>query len=247
MRPIPYPPPLFRAVDAWNVARSGLQMVHLAESQAEIDFLARGNGFFEGLLKRRGRWVPDFQPPGAGAAAYLEGLGFLGPRTLTVHGTQLTAADCDLLAGTKTWLVLCPRANRYTGAGAPPVPDLLKAGVNLCPGHRLPGGQLGPESLWGDALALPELSRLARGPLAAPGDPERRPGPGPGPGIRQPRPPGKRRPWASSPYREAGISGVNSLPTGRPGSGAGWDDSPGSEALGAGFKPAPTEARIGPF
>jgi aminodeoxyfutalosine deaminase len=125
---------LFRAVAAWNAARSGLQTVHLAESQAEINFLAAGNGFFEGLLKRRGRWVPDFQPPGADAAAYLNGLGFLGPRTLTVHGTQLSAADCDLLAGTKTWLVLCPRANRYTGAGAPPVPELLKAGVNLCLG-----------------------------------------------------------------------------------------------------------------
>ena len=125
---------LFRAVAAWNTARSGLQTVHLAESQAEIDFLARGNGFFEGLLKRRGRWVPDFQPPGAGAAAYLEGLGFLGPRTLAVHGTQLSAADCDCLAGTKTWLVLCPRGNRYTGAGIPPVPELLQAGVNLCLG-----------------------------------------------------------------------------------------------------------------
>ena len=126
--------PLFRAIAAWNTARSGPQTVHLAESQAEIDFLSGGNGFFEGLLKRRGRWVPEFQPPGAGAAAYLEGLGFLGPRTLTVHGTQLSAADCDLLAGTKTWLVLCPRANRYTGAGVPPVPDLLQAGVNLCLG-----------------------------------------------------------------------------------------------------------------
>ena len=29
---------LFRAVDEWNVTRSGLQMVHLGESQAEIDF-----------------------------------------------------------------------------------------------------------------------------------------------------------------------------------------------------------------
>jgi len=125
---------LFRAVAEWNAARSGLQMVHLAESQAEMDFLAIGNGFFEGLLKRRGRWVPEFQPPGVGSAAYLQDLGFLGPRTLTVHGTQLTAADCDLLAATKTWLVLCPRANRYTGAGIPPVPELLQAGVNLALG-----------------------------------------------------------------------------------------------------------------
>jgi cytosine/adenosine deaminase-related metal-dependent hydrolase len=125
---------LFRAIAAWNLPRSGLQMVHLAESQAELDFLTGGNGFFEGLLKRRGRWVPEFQPPGAGAAAYLDGLGFLGPRTLTVHGTQLSPADCGRLAETGTWLVLCPRANRFTGAGAPPVPELLQAGVNLALG-----------------------------------------------------------------------------------------------------------------
>jgi cytosine/adenosine deaminase-related metal-dependent hydrolase len=125
---------LFRAIAEWNSARSGLQMVHLAESQMELDFLARGNGFFEGLLKRRGRWVPDFEPPGVSPPAYLNRLGFLGSRTLAVHGTQLTAGDCDLLAATKTWLVLCPRANCYTGAGAPPVPDLLKAGVNLALG-----------------------------------------------------------------------------------------------------------------
>jgi aminodeoxyfutalosine deaminase len=154
---------LFRAVDEWNVTRSGLQMVHLGESQAEMDFLAGGNDFFEGLLKRRGRWVPEFQPPGGGAAAYLEGLGFLGPRTLTVHGTQLSAADCDLLAGTKTWLVLCPRANRYTGAGAPPVPDLLKAGVDLC---------LGTDSLAGnwDLNLFGEMLWLYQNFPAWPGD-----------------------------------------------------------------------------
>jgi cytosine/adenosine deaminase-related metal-dependent hydrolase len=154
---------LFRAVAAWNAARSRVQTVHLAESQVEIDFLARGNGFFEGLLKRRGRWVPDFQPPGAGAAAYLEGLGFLGPRTLAVHGTQLNAADYALLAETKTWLVLCPRANRFTGAGVPPVPDLLKAGVNLC---------LGTDSLAGnwDLNLFGEMLWLNRNFPACPGD-----------------------------------------------------------------------------
>jgi cytosine/adenosine deaminase-related metal-dependent hydrolase len=155
---------LFRAVAAWNRARSGLQTVHLAESQAEIDFLARGDGFFEGLLKRRGRWVPDFQPPGTGAAAYLEGLGFLGPRTLTVHGTQLTAADCGRLAGTKTWLVLCPRANRYTGAGIPPVPDLLQAGVNLALGTDSLAGNW-DLNLFGEMLWLHEKFPACPGAL----------------------------------------------------------------------------------
>ena len=154
---------LFRAIAAWNTARSGLQTVHLAESQAEIDFLAGGNGFFEGLLKRRGRWVPEFQAPRLSPAVYLNGLEFLGPRTLTVHGTKLSAADCDLLAGTETWLVLCPRANRYTGAGAPPVPELLQAGVNLA---------LGTDSLAGnwDLNLFGEMLWLHQNFPAWPGD-----------------------------------------------------------------------------
>jgi cytosine/adenosine deaminase-related metal-dependent hydrolase len=146
---------LFRAVDAWNAARLGPQMVHLAESQAEIDFLARGNGFFEGLLKRRGRWVPDFPAPRLSPPAYLDHLEFLGPRTLTVHGTQLTAADCHLLAGTGAWLVLCPRANRYTGAGVPPVPELLQAGVNLALGTDSLAGNW-DLNLFGEMLWLHE-------------------------------------------------------------------------------------------
>jgi aminodeoxyfutalosine deaminase len=126
--------PLFKAVAAWNAPRRRPQMVHLAESQAELEFLARGNGFFERLLKGRGRWVPGFMPPQLSPAAYLDSLGFLGPQTLAVHGTWLTPAEIDLLAARGAWLVLCPRANRYTGSGMPPVVDLLNAGVPLALG-----------------------------------------------------------------------------------------------------------------
>jgi cytosine/adenosine deaminase-related metal-dependent hydrolase len=127
-------PPLFKAVAGWNAARLAPQMVHLSECRAELDFLTGGNGFFENLLKSRGRWVANFQPPGVSPPAYLHDLEFLGPRTLAVHGAWLSAADCQLLAATGTWLVLCPRANRYTGAGTPPVPDLFESGVNLALG-----------------------------------------------------------------------------------------------------------------
>lgn len=127
-------PALFRAVSQWNTRHSRPQSVHLSESAAELDFLAHGDGFFKNLLQERGRWVPEFSAPGMSPAAYLNSLGFLGPDTLAVHGTMLDAHDCRVLAQSRTWVILCPRANAFTAAGTPPVAELLHAGVPLALG-----------------------------------------------------------------------------------------------------------------
>ncbi len=155
-------PELFQAISLWN-GDSRPQTVHLGESRAERDFLSKGNGFFQDLLRSRGRWVEDFQAPGPSPVAYLNGLDFLGPRTLAVHGVWLDDPDCRLLAQSQSWLVLCPRANRYTGAGVPPVDRLLQAGVNLA---------LGTDSLAGnwDLNLFGEMRWLHRNFPAYPGD-----------------------------------------------------------------------------
>jgi len=125
---------LFRAIGKWNDARRRPQTVHLAESRGELEFLNQGDGFFRDLLQRRGRWVADFQPPRVSPGAYLDSLGFLNGATLAVHGVWLDSEDMRRLRRTGAWLVLCPRANRYTGAGTPRVAPLLSAGVNLALG-----------------------------------------------------------------------------------------------------------------
>ena len=123
-------PALFRAL----AAVAGPRSVHLAESREECEFLRGGTGAWRSILESRGRWDPQWLPPGTGPVAYLDALGWLRDDTLLVHGVQLEPDEIDRVARVGATIVTCPRSNAWTGAGVPPVPAFYAAGAAVAVG-----------------------------------------------------------------------------------------------------------------
>jgi len=108
--------------------------VHIAESPEEVEFISRGSGGWRDLLKRLGAWDEEWRAPGCSPIAYLDRLGFWGPRTLAVHGVQASDEDLRLLAGRGATLVTCPRSNVHVGVGPPPATRFYASGVPVAIG-----------------------------------------------------------------------------------------------------------------
>ncbi len=128
-------PVAFAALD--RVIRCGPaapRCIHLAESPEELQFLRRGVGPWRDLLERIGRWNPGWAPPGCGPVEYLDRMGWLGPGLVAVHGVQLTDSELARLADCGVTLVTCPRSNRWTGVGDPPIDRFIRSGVRLAVG-----------------------------------------------------------------------------------------------------------------
>jgi 5-methylthioadenosine/S-adenosylhomocysteine deaminase len=84
-------------------------IIHLAETQDEIRTAAE-----------KYRATP---------VAFLESLGFWGPRTLAAHGVRLTAADISTLAARKVGIAHNPESNMKLASGIAPVEEMLRAGI----------------------------------------------------------------------------------------------------------------------
>lgn len=125
-------PALFRAIAAAAGAR--VMSVHLGESEEEIEFLKDGTGAWRELLGQLGVWTEAWQPPGCGPVEYLDRVGLLSGRLLAVHGTQLHDHEMARLAHVGATIVACPRSNRWTGAGTPPIERFYASGVRVAIG-----------------------------------------------------------------------------------------------------------------
>ncbi len=125
-------PALFRAVA--RAAGDKPVSVHVGESEEEIQFLLDGTGVWRDLLERLGLWNAAWEPPKCGPAEYLDRLGLVGPRLLAVHCTRLDERDIARLARAGASIVACPRSNRWTGAGTPPIERFYASGARIAIG-----------------------------------------------------------------------------------------------------------------
>lgn len=86
-------------------------LIHLAETSDEVKIAAE-----------RHKQTPT---------AYLESIGFFGPRTLAAHGVWLDDRDIETLKRAGVGVSHNPESNMKLASGTAPVPKLLAAGVAL--------------------------------------------------------------------------------------------------------------------
>ncbi len=98
---------------------------HLAESEAETEFLRSGTGSWQAFAELL---VP---PPGRSGIRALAEEGLLGPHLLAAHCVQADAEEIELLAAHDVAVAHCPRSNAILGCGVAPLTAIREAGVRV--------------------------------------------------------------------------------------------------------------------
>jgi cytosine/adenosine deaminase-related metal-dependent hydrolase len=99
---------------------------HLAESQAESEFLRTGTGAWASFFKML---VP---PPGTTGVRALADAGLLGPNVIAAHCVEVDEEEIAILAEHDVAVAHCPRSNGILGCGVAPLAALREAGVRVC-------------------------------------------------------------------------------------------------------------------
>ncbi len=99
---------------------------HLAESEAETQFLQTGTGSWEAFAHIL------VTPPGTTGIRALADAGVLGPHVLAAHCVQADEEEIAILAANDVAVAHCPRSNALLGCGVAPLHALREAGIRVC-------------------------------------------------------------------------------------------------------------------
>jgi cytosine/adenosine deaminase-related metal-dependent hydrolase len=102
--------------------------MHIAESEAEFEFVANGRGEFADRWERRGIAVTR---RARSPIELLDRQGALDRGPLLIHCVRVDAADMDILARRRCGVAHCPASNAKFGHGIAPLLPLIAAGVRV--------------------------------------------------------------------------------------------------------------------
>lgn len=119
-------PFLLQAVKKKTAARNLPFSIHLAESDAESQFLSGQKGEWGDFLMSRGIDTSSWPIGSKSPVQYLEGLGVLDSSTLAVHLLNIEPRDLDTLVRTQTQICLCPRSNNNLHKRLPDIGKMLE-------------------------------------------------------------------------------------------------------------------------
>jgi cytosine/adenosine deaminase-related metal-dependent hydrolase len=120
--------PLYDAAARFANSRKLPLAMHIAESQAEFDLVARGAGDFATGWKRRGIGVA---PRSRSPIALLEERGSLDRGPLLIHCVRVNEDDIEIMARRKCSVAHCPASNAKFGHGIAPLLPLIAAGIRV--------------------------------------------------------------------------------------------------------------------
>ncbi len=127
-------PETLRAVKAAAAKRECVCTFHLAESDAETEFLSTGAGSWADLLRSRGIDFNDWDLRSERPVARAERLGLLSPGTLAVHCLDVDRNDVNVLARSGPSICVCARSNLALHGRLPLIEEFLDAGINVALG-----------------------------------------------------------------------------------------------------------------
>ena len=100
--------------------------IHLAESDAESQFLSGQKGQWGDFLMSRGIDTSAWPIGSRSPVQYLADLGVLDSSTLAVHLLNIDAQDLDILVRTQAQICLCPRSNLNLHKRLPDIGKMLE-------------------------------------------------------------------------------------------------------------------------
>lgn len=152
----PYSVPSWRIKALKERAGQGPFCMHLAESEAEVQYLA-GSGEqgrrLDQFLNERNVSRDDLALEAFTPLAIATAAGAMDRSTLLVHCVQFTDQECQRVAEAGASVCVCPRSNLRLTRRIGPVPNLLELGVNLALGTDSLASTV-DLSLWGEMAAL---------------------------------------------------------------------------------------------